>query len=145
MNYHKKLTDEEIQQLMDTKIPSEKPDLPYLEGDAEMYKVLMEYLDKEPSIHIPEGFAEKTTHIAHKRKEIRDMMRNVVLILSVSIPIIAISLSAVYFMGEGIFWEFINLINSGSKYILFGAIGIVTIQILDKVLIQDKLKEIQNS
>ena len=146
MNHYNKLTDEEIQHLMDRKnSSSEKPSLTYFDKDAELYEALMKSLDTEPSIYIPADFAAKTIQIASRRKAFRDMIWNAILILSVSVPIITLSLSVIYFMGENIFWELVTSFKSGSKYILFAAIGISLIQILDKVLIQNKLKEIQHS
>ena len=111
MSDRNKLTDEKIQQIVDPKnLSSEKTDILLLSEDAELYSMLMENLNMEPSIAIPEKFALQTTTLAIRRKMIRDFLWNVVLFLSVSIPLITISLTVVYFMGQNMFWEFKNII-----------------------------------
>ena len=146
MSDRNKLTDEKIQQIVDPKnLSSEKAEIRLLSEDAELYSMLMENLNMEPSIAIPEKFALQTTTLAIRRKMIRDFLWNVVLFLSVSIPLITISLTVVYFMGQNMFWEFKNIIAQEIEYILFAAIGFITIQLIDKLLIQNKLEHLQNN
>ena len=146
MSDRNKLTDEKIQKIVDPKnLSSEKAEIRLLSEDAELYSMLMENLNMEPSISIPEKFALQTATLAIRRKMIRDFLWNVALFLSVSIPLITISLAVVYFMGQNMFWEFKNILVQEIEYILFAAIGFITIQLIDKLLIQNKLEHLQNN
>ena len=146
MNNRNKLTDEEIQQIMDTKTSSaEKSEIRFINEDAELYDTLMYNLDLEPSIDIPDEFAEKTAILAFRRKLVRDIMWKVIIFLSVSVPLITISLSVVYFMGQNMFWEFIHILESEGRYIVFAIIGLILIQLLDKTLVQTKFRKFQGN
>ncbi len=145
MNQQKKMTDEEIQQMMDTKsISDEKSEIHFANEDAELYEMLMKNLDQEPSFVIPDKFVAKTIKLAFRRKMVKDILWNAILFFSVSVPLISIILSVVYFMGRDWFWKFINIMESEGRYFLFAAIGLIFIQLLDKLLIQSKLSQIQN-
>ena len=146
MNNRNKLTDEEIQQIMDTKTSSpKKSEIRIINEDAELYDTLMYNLDLEPSIDIPDKFAEKATIVAFRRKIVRDIMWKAIIFISVSVPLITISLSVVYFMGQNMFWEFIHILESEGKYILFAIIGLISIQLLDKTLVQNKFRRFQGN
>lgn len=145
MNNINKLTDSEIQQIMDSKTPSpDKSEIKLINEDAYLYDILIKNLETKPSVIIPDDFAEKTRALAFRRKTFRDMIWEVVVFLSVSIPLIAVCLSVVYFLGQDILWEIIDILKSGGTYILFVIIGIVSIQLLDKALIQNKLRQFYN-
>ena len=146
MNNRNKLTDEEIQQIMDTKTSStKKSEIRIINEDAELYDTLMYNLDLEPSIDIPDKFVEKTTILAFRRKIVREIMWKAIIFISVSVPLITISLSVVYFMGQNMFWDFIHILESEGKYILFAIIGLISIQVLDKTLVQDKFRQFQGN
>ena len=146
MNNRNKLTDEEIQQIMDTKTSStKKSEIRIINEDAELYDTLMYNLDLEPSIDIPDKFVEKTTILAFRRKIVREIMWKAIIFISVSVPLITISLSVVYFMGQNMFWEFIHILESEGKYILFAIIGLISIQLLDKTLVQNKFRRFQGN
>ena len=146
MNNRNKLTDEEIQQIMDTKTSSpKKSEIRIINEDAGLYDTLMYNLDLEPSIDIPDKFAEKTTIVAFRRKIVREIMWKAIIFISVSVPLITISLSVVYFFGQNMFWEFIHILESEGKYILFAIIALVSIQLIDKTLVQNKFRQFQGN
>lgn len=145
MPHQHKLTDEEIQQMIDPKCTShEKSEIHFTNEDADLYDILMKNLDQEPSIVIPNNFVEKTTALATRSKMIRELLWKTILFISVSVPLCAIIIAVVYFMGGDWFWQFIDILESEGSYFLFAATGIIFIQILDKLLIQSKLRQVQN-
>lgn len=145
MNHQNKLTDEEIQKMMDTKSTSyQKSEIHFANEDAELYEMLMKNLDQEPSFVIPDKFVAKTIKLAFRRKMVKDILWNAILFFSVSVPLISIILSVVYFMGRDWFWKFIEIMENEGRYFLFAAIGLIFIQVLDKVLIQSKFRQIRN-
>jgi hypothetical protein len=131
--------------MMDTKSASyEKSEMHFTNEDADLYEILMKNLDQEPSFVLPDKFGEKTIKLAFRRKMVRDILWNAILFCFVSVPLISIILSVVYFMGRDWFWKFIEIMESEGRYFLFAAIGLIFIQLLDKLLIQSKFRQIRN-
>lgn len=142
MDNQNKLTDEEIQQLMDSKsFSQEKSTIGAINDDAYIYDLLMKNLDVEPSITIPKEFEKSTLGLAIRRKIFKDLYWKMLLYISISIPLIAISFAIIYFMGKSLFWEYVQLIGQNSIYILFTGTILIIIQLLDKLLIQNKLNQ----
>ena len=143
MDNRSNITDEMIQKIMDTKTSSvQKEGLKIIHEDAELYDIIMKNLDLEPTVNIPLNFAEKTSIKAFKRKKMHDFSRKLILILAVSIPLISMSLLVIQLMNKELFTAFFDLVLNMKDYILFAVFGIWIIQVLDKILIQNKFKKL---
>lgn len=146
MDNKDKLTDEQIQQMMDSKnLSGDKPEINSLDDDAFAYDVLMKNLDEEPSFSIPVNFEKEILIKADRRKNIRDAKWNVLTFIGAALPLISISYLVVYFMEPGLIQNMISILKSSTQYILFGFVGLLLIQVLDKKLVQSKFKHIQDS
>jgi hypothetical protein len=144
MKNHKNLSDEQVQQIMDSKMSSnEKSSIQLLNEDAELYGSIMDNLDLEPSISIPEDFAKNTFEIAERKKTFADISQKILLYSIVSVPLIIASLVVVYTIGNDLFWQIMGTISNNINYVVFSIVLISLIQLLDHKLIKSKFKEVQ--
>lgn len=143
MKNHKNLSDEHIQQIMDSKMSSnEKNSIPLLNEDAELYRSIMDNLDLEPSISIPEDFAKNTFEVAKRKKAFADINQKILLYSIVSVPLIIVSLIVVYTIGHDLFWQIMDTISNNINIVVFSIVLISLIQILDHKLVKSKFKEV---
>lgn len=146
MDNKDKLTDEQIQQMMDSKnLSGDRPEFYSLNDDAFVYDVLMKNLDEEPSFSIPVDFEKEILMKADRRKNLRDAKYNILTFFGVALPLISISYLVIYFMEPGLIQNMISILKSGSLYIVFSFVGLLLIQVLDKKLVQNKFNHLQDS
>jgi len=142
MKNHKNLSDEEIQQIIDgsTSLYG-KEELRLLNEDAELYESIMDNLELEPSLEIPENFTKTTVEIAYRKKKIKDIIWKTSLYMIVSIPLIMISLIVTYAIGTDVFWSVLGIMKGYISYLVFALVLFSVIQFLDEKLIKPRLKE----
>jgi len=137
------LNDIEIQQIVDSRASQDDlNELKLLNEDAELYAGLMDHLESEPIMNIPDDFSKTTVKIARRRKTIRDIIKKIMLYSVVSAPFIVLSLIVTYVMGPGLFWKILQTLNGNAAYIVFSGILIICIQLLDFTLVKNKFKEL---
>ncbi|MCG8309646.1 MAG: hypothetical protein MI975_19785 [Cytophagales bacterium] len=145
MKKRNKYSDEEIQKAIGDPMSSlEKNELILLNEDAKLYENLFKNLEEEPAISISEDFAKTTIEIAHKRKHLKDIFRKISLHIAVAIPLIALSLTAIFSIGREFFWNIVEVFKGNLAYFLFGMAIFSLIQILDDKLIRSKLKQLEH-
>jgi hypothetical protein len=142
MDRKKKFTDEEIQTILDPKNPSGG----YSQGglsheDAEVYEMLMSHLEQQPEINIPRDFAINITASAIREKMKRDFARKVLLYLSVSLPLIIAGFLVIYFMAPDMLPKLVAFVGNNILAVTFSFAVLAVVQLLDNLLIRNKLKE----
>ena len=121
----------------------EKSSIQLLNENAELYESIMDNLDLEPSISIPEDFAKNTFEIAERKKTFAYISQKILLYSIVSVPLIIASLVVVYTIGHDLFWQIMGTISNNINYVVFSIVLISLIQVLDHKLVKSKFKEVQ--
>src|SRR4028118_1379197 len=94
----KKLTDEEMQKLLESRLNEGSPVASSVEEDARVYELLFHELNKEPSIHLPDNFAEMVTEKVWVQKKTHAIF-NIQTLLWASIgAAIVLSILAVFYV-----------------------------------------------
>lgn len=143
MKNPKDLNDYEIQQIMDKRASRDDIDeLKLLNEDAQLYAGLMDHLESELIMNIPDDFSKNIVKIARRRKTIRDITKKIILYSVVSVPFIVMSLVVTFLMGPSMFWKILAVINGNTAYLAFSGILILCIQLLDVTLVKNKFNEL---
>ena len=133
----KKLTDEEIQQLLDSK--SYTPASLDLNEDAKLYKLVFEELNKEPDFTLPEDFSFSVTEkIWQQSNRYSFITPNVILFVSI-LAALLISTGTMAYINPAML---MNALAVGIQFkwiILFGLAILALVEIGDKLLVRRRI------
>lgn len=132
--------DWKIQELLDRGTNSyESKEFLGLHEDTELYRELFDSLEDEPELYLDTNFSKNIIEISYRKKRMKDTLWKISLYAVVSFFLISVSIVAVLAIEPDMFWNAIDNLKISIAYLLLG-IGIFTIiQILDKVLIRNRL------
>jgi len=142
MDHKRKLTDEEIQTILDPKNNSgEYSQSGLAHEDTEVYEMLMSNLGQQPEIDIPQDFVINIIDKAIRKKVRRDFFRKILLYVFVSFPLIIAGFLVIYFMAPDMLTGLVTFLKNNLALVIFSLIMLTIIQLLDNLLIRNRLKE----
>jgi hypothetical protein len=129
----KKLTDEEIQKLLDSKsatIPSD------LAGEAKLYELVFAELNKEPDFRLPEDFSYKVTgKIWQQNSEEKRVTPNLLLVISI-VSALLISTGVMLYLNNTVITNLVTLLLDYKWIVLFGLIILALVEACDRLLVR---------
>lgn len=131
----RRLSDEEIQQIVEEKLQMEH----YAVEDKEhlrLYASLFDALDKKPEESLSHDFADKVVQKISKRNEVIDTIKFYAFIVVLIMLFSAVTMATIAYADLSYAQNILGIVSKFKEAIVFGLICIPIIQVLDQLLIK---------
>ncbi len=133
----KKLTDEEIQKLLESK--SYDAISPDLTGEAKLYELVFKELSKEPDFTLSEDFSYKVTDKIWQQNSLYRFLTPKMIVWISVISALLISTGVILYLNIAIITDIATLLLNYKWIILFGLAVLALVEACDQLLVRRRI------